>query len=93
MGFLLWASVPYLFCIFASCFAPTRVAAITAVIVVLAFDIFVHYSVSTSKSSTAAIAYIYSPVWNTLVFAPIALLLTWLVVRRRASEQNRRGVP
>jgi len=26
-GFLLWASVPYLFCTLASCFAPTRVAA------------------------------------------------------------------
>ena len=93
IGFLLWASVPYLFCILASCFAPTRVAAITAVVVVLAFDVFVHYSVSTSKSSTAAIAYIYSPLWNTLVFAPIALFLTWLVVRRRASEQNHHGVP
>lgn len=93
IGFLLWASVPYLFCILASCYAPTRVAAIAAAVVVLAFDVFVHYSVRTSKSSTAAIAYIYSPVWNTLVFAPITLLLAWLVVRRRAREQNRRGVP
>jgi membrane protein implicated in regulation of membrane protease activity len=93
MGFLLWAPLPYLFCTLASCFSPTRVAAIAAVVVVLTFDVFVHYSVWTSKSSTAAIAYIYSPVWNILVFAPLALLLAWLVVRRRASEQNPDGVP
>lgn len=92
-GFLLWASVPYLFCILASCFAPMRVAAIAAVVVVIAFDAFVHYSVLTSKSSTAAIAYVYSPLWNTLVFAPIALLVASSVVRRRASEQEHNGVP
>ena len=92
IGFLLWASVPYLFCTLASCFSPTRVPAITAVTIVLAFDAFVHINVWTSKSSTAAIAYIYSPIWSTLVFAPVALLIAWLVVRRRASEQNLDGV-
>jgi len=56
----------------------------------LAFDVFVH-SVSTSRSSTAAIAYVYSPLWNTLVFAPVALLLAWLVVRGRAGAQSHRG--
>jgi hypothetical protein len=43
-GFLLWASVPYLLCIVASCLAPTRVPAIAATVVVLTFDAFVHYS-------------------------------------------------
>ena len=35
-GFLVWASLPYLVCILASCFAPTRVAAIAAVVVAMA---------------------------------------------------------
>ena len=83
-GFLLWTSVPYLFCLVASCLAPTHVPAIAAAVVVLAFDVFVHYSVATSKSSTAAIAYVYSPLWNTLVLAPIALLVASAVVRWRA---------
>jgi hypothetical protein len=93
LGWLLWASVPYLFCIGVSCFAATRVAAIAAAVVALGFDVFVHYLVWTSKSSTAAIAYIYSPLWNTMVFVPITLFIAWLVVGRRASEQIHHGVP
>lgn len=83
-GFLLWASVPYLLCIVASCLAPTRVPAIAATVVVLTFDAFVHYSVATSRSSTAAIAFIYGPLWNTLVLAPVALLVGSAVARWRA---------
>jgi len=83
-GFVLWTSVPYLFCLIASCLAPTHVPAIAAAVVVLAFDVFVHYTVAASKSSTAAIAYVYSPLWNTLVLAPIALLVGSAVSRWRA---------
>jgi hypothetical protein len=71
-----------LFCLVISCFAVTHGAAIAGALVALLFDGYTHYSVAMSKSSTAAIAYIYSPLWNTLVFAPAAILVAWLVRRR-----------
>jgi hypothetical protein len=86
VGWWLWASTPYLFCLVISCFSVTRGAAIAGALVALLFDGYTHYSVAMSKSSTAAIAYIYSPLWNTLVFAPAAILVAWLVLRRTRSH-------
>lgn len=85
-GWWLWASIPYLFCLVVSCFATTRSAAVAGAVAVLLFDAYTHYAVATSRSSTAAIAYIYSPLWNALVFAPLAMFLAWLVLWRRRGQ-------
>jgi hypothetical protein len=85
-GWWLWASIPYVFCIVVSCSSATRLPAVAGAVVALVFDAYTHYIVAISKSSTAAIAYVYSPLWNTLVFAPTAILIAWLVLRRRRSD-------
>ena len=54
LGWLLWASVPYLACIVVSLFSHTRTAAIAGVVAALLFDCYVYYSVWHSTSSTAA---------------------------------------
>ncbi len=88
IGWWLWASTPYVLCIIVSCFSSTHSAAIAGAVIALMFEAFIHYTVATSKSSTAAITYIFSPLWNALVFAPIAILVAWFVLRRK-----RGGVP
>lgn len=83
IGWWLWASTLYVLCIIVSCFSSTHTAAIAGAVIALVFDAFIHYTVATSTSSTAAITYIFSPLWNALVFAPIGILVAWFVLRRK----------
>lgn len=82
-GWMLWAATPYIVCIALSCFAPIRTPATVGVIAALLFDCYVHYGVYHSHSSTAAIAYVWSPLWNTLIVVPVATFISWAVVRKR----------
>jgi len=91
VGWWLWAAAPYIACLGASCFVATHRAAIAGAATAIIFDAYVHYSVWTSKSSTAVLAYIYGPLWNTLVFVPIAILVAWLVLRQRRAHVH--GAP
>ena len=94
VGWLLWALVPYFLCLAASVMRITRTASIAGAAVVLLFDIWVHYEVfGSSTSSTAALALIFAPLWSTLVFAPAAMFITWLVVRCLTSEGSRNTAP
>ena len=85
-GFLLWPLTPFALCLVTSCFRGTHLAAIAGAVVALGFDLFAHYSVFIHPtSSTAGLALLFAPLWNTLVFSPIAILIAWLVLRRRAA--------
>jgi len=87
LGWLLWALVPYALGVAVSAIPALRVPAIAGVAVVLLFDLYVHYAVFVKPtSSTAALALIFAPIWSTLMFGPVAMLLAWLVVRRRSRE-------
>ena len=89
-GFFAWALVPYAVFVFISCIAPMRIPAVAAGAVALLFDLLVHYDVFVSpKSSTAALALIFAPLWNLLVFGPIALFATWSALRTRAHRVTR----
>jgi len=90
VGWLLWALVPYALGLAVSRVPALRLPAIAGVAVVLLFDLYVHYAVFVHPtSSTAALALIFAPIWNTLVFGPVAMVLAWLVVRRRSSGARR----
>jgi hypothetical protein len=86
IGWWFWASTPYVLCIIVSCFASLRSASVSGAIIALVCDAFTHYTVATSKSSTAALAYIFAPLWSAFVLAPIAVFVTWLVLWRKRSR-------
>ena len=83
-GSLAWVMTPYILFLLISCIVNMRVPAVAAIAVVLFVDLTVHYDVFIApKSSTAALAVLFVPLWNMLVFAPVALLLAWTVQRAR----------
>jgi len=84
-GFLLWGLTPYARCLFVAMSSKSPVPPTAGAAIALLLDLLTHYSVFVHPtSSTAALALIFTPLWNTLVFAPLTILVTWLIVRRRA---------
>lgn len=91
LGMLIWSSTPYVLCVVVSCFAATRAPVIAGAAIALLFDLYTHYGVTTSKGSTAALAYLFAPLWNLLVFSPFATFVAWwLRSRRRGHVHNAR---
>jgi hypothetical protein len=85
IGFILWPITPFVLCLVISCFRGTHLAAIAGSVVALCFDLLAHYQVFIHPtSSTAGLALLFAPLWNTLVFSPIAIFIAWLVLRKRA---------
>ena len=80
-GGFLWSLLPYCVCLAASVFPTTRVPAIGGMLAALVVDGVVHYEVFVHPSgSTAALALLFAPLWSALVFSPLAMLGTWLVL-------------
>jgi len=83
---LLWALFPYGLVLALSCFEGTRKASIAGAVVALLVDGLVHYDVFISpQSSTAALALIWIPIWNTILFVPVATLIARIIIRRKST--------
>jgi hypothetical protein len=90
-GWLAWSLFPYVACAAAAAVPACRLPAIAGVVVVLAFDLFIHYSVFVQpRGSTAALAMIFAPLWSTLVFAPLTMLVAWAILRWSTARSPRR---
>lgn len=83
LGWFLWALLPYGLVLALSFFEGTRRAVIAGAVFALAFDAWNLYEVVRSTSSTAVLAFIWIPLWNTMIVVPMATFLAWLVMRRR----------
>jgi hypothetical protein len=84
-GFFLWGIFPYLLCLVVAMSSKSAVPAFAGAVVALLFDLLAHYQVFVHPtSSTAGLALLFTPLWNTLVFSPLAILVIWLIRRRRA---------
>jgi hypothetical protein len=60
------------------------VPALAGVLVAFALDLYAHYTVFINpSSSTDALAMVAIPLYNTVLFCPLAMLIAWLVVRKR----------
>jgi hypothetical protein len=83
-GWLLWGLTPYLVCIAASCLPAIRVPAVAGVLVALALDSYAYYDVFLSGPTGAQspLGLLFTPLLNTIVFAPLAMLVAWLIIRR-----------
>ena len=86
-GWLIWSLIPYALCLFVLSRSASSIPAALGVSVALAFDFLAHYEVFVSPtSSTAALALLFGPLWNMLLFSPLTMLAAWLAVRRRRSS-------
>jgi hypothetical protein len=85
-GWFVWALTPYVLVVALSSVPSTRTAAVAGGIVAVVVDAWTHYEVFIApKGSTAALALVWIPLWNTLLFVPIATWITFLVLRQRPS--------
>ena len=83
-GFFLWALVPYAMCLIVAMTSKSAIPPLAGAVIALLFDLLAHYQVFVHPtSSTAALTLVFTPLWNTLIFSPIAMVLAWLVLRRR----------
>jgi hypothetical protein len=74
---------PYIACLFALILSAGALHVITAVAVALLLDVLTYYAVLTSDSSTAVLDLLWMPLWNTIIFVPLTMCITLLVVKRR----------
>lgn len=88
LGWFLWALLPYSLVLALSFFEGTRRAVIAGVALALVFDAWNLYEVSRSTNSTATLAFIWIPIWNTLIVVPMATFLTWLSMRHRETASS-----
>lgn len=83
-GWFTWALLPYLLVLVLACFKGTRLPALAGGVVALLVDLWTLREVFIDpKSSTASLALIWMPLWNMILFVPIATLIAWAVSRRR----------
>ena len=89
LAWFLWAMLPYVVCLLIWIRSSVGSPAFAGVIAALAFDLVAHYDVFIHPTtSTAALAMIFVPLWSTLLFCPVAMLVVWLAVRRRDLNES-----
>lgn len=89
VGWFLWSMLPYALCLIVLLRSRSGVPAALGAGVALALDLFAHYDVFVHPTgSTAALALIFVPLWSALIFAPVAMLVAWLFVRRRVNGEQ-----
>lgn len=81
--FLLWSMTPYILCLVVLILSRSALHVIVGVSAALVLDAVMYYSVLYSSSSTAVLGLVWMPIWNIFVFVPGAMMITWLIVRRR----------
>jgi hypothetical protein len=86
--FFLWSMAPYIACLLILILSAESVHVISASAVALALDGLMHYSVVTSDNSTAVLGFVWMPLWNTIIFVPLAMWVTLIIIRRRRVQQN-----
>jgi hypothetical protein len=88
-GWWLWSLLPYGVFLVTFRTAGSGLPSIAAASASLALDCWIHYSVFVVPSgSTAALALIFVPIWNTLLIGPAVMLPVWFLVRRRRAHAD-----
>jgi hypothetical protein len=88
LAFWIWSLTPYIACLLVAWVSVSSVPACVGAFLTLCFDIAMHASVVTSTSSTRGLGFMFMPLWNLLLIAPLAMFLTWLVVRKRNASTD-----
>ena len=84
VGVFVWSLAPYVLCLIVAALSRSSIPAVTGAVIALLFDLNAHVQVFVHpSSSTAGLALLFVPLWNLLVFAPLAMLGAWLLLRLR----------
>jgi hypothetical protein len=88
LGFFLWSLTPYVLCLIVATVSASSIPAVAGAVTAFLFDLDAHNHVFVHPtSSTAGLALLFVPLWNTLVFSPVAMLGAWLLLRLRPSAK------
>ena len=82
LGFLAWTLLPYVVVLIIACFKGTRIPVVAGAAFALAVDVWAYYDMAHSTSSTASLALLWTPLWNTIVIVPAGTFLTWFLMRK-----------
>jgi hypothetical protein len=84
IAWALWPMLPYVLCLGVWLRSRVGLPALLGTLVALAVDFYTYYTVFIHPtSSTDALAMAAMPLYSTLVFCPVVMLLAWLVARKR----------
>jgi hypothetical protein len=84
ISWTLWPLAPYALCLGLWWRSKLGVPALAGVLVAFALDLYAHYTVFINpSSSTDALAMVAIPLYNTVLFCPLAMLIACVVVRKR----------
>jgi len=83
LGLMLWSWLPYLLALILFLWLRNPIAPLCGVLGPFALDMLVYYDVFIHpRSSTAALALLFAPLWSLIIFEPIGLLIGWIVAKR-----------
>ena len=84
LGMFAWSLTPYALCVVVAALSPSSIPAVAGAVTALLFDFDAHNHVFVHPtSSTAGLILLFAPLWNTLVFVPLAMLAAWFLLRLR----------
>ena len=87
IGVLAWSMTPYALCLIVAHLSINRTPANVGASVALLFDLAMHREISVSTSSTAALGYLFMPLWNLILLAPLSIFFVhWIVKKSRSNE-------
>ena len=82
------ALFPYALCVVVAMRSESVVPAIAGATFALLLDGIAHYDVFVRPNgSTAVLAFLFVPLWSTLVFVPLTMLITRAIMRRREAKR------
>lgn len=80
--FFLWSMFPYTVCLLILLSCDSAIPAAVGTTSVFGFDCYTYYTVFVApKSSTAALAVFFMPLFNAFLIAPVVMFLIWLIMR------------
>ena len=83
LAWFAWATFPYALALAISCVRPVKRAATAGAVAALLVDLWAHHSVFVAPGgSTASLALLFAPLWNSLIVVPVGTWAAWLIQRR-----------
>ena len=83
-----WSIVPYMVPVVLAITGVRHAIAIVSAACAFAFDLYIFAAVHMSHSSTAAITFLWAPVWNATIVVPVAAGGVWLWFKIRHGGQR-----
>ena len=88
LGVLAWSLLPYVVCLVAARVTMHTGPALAAAIVILLIDNATYFSAISSSDGQTALAFVFMPLWNLIIFVPATILIGEVTVRRKLRASN-----